>query len=186
MLRIRLLRDIVQISLIIGVVPLPKSIIIVLVFVIFSPISKVVLRGWLIAIVTLLVLVPVRIRWSIIEVFGASLKAIIISSGELGWTTSIKWSTIAWFSPFSELVLLFGVEGDSSELIERWIDKLIGLLQDLDEIIDKAKLLLCDERVRGTFLTCSARPSNPMHVVLDASRHVIIDDHRDVFHVKTS
>jgi hypothetical protein len=66
---------------------------------------------------------------------------------------------------------------------------LLGLSQDLDELRGDLFVALRKERVRDALGSGSTRSADAMHVVLcgvRATRHVIIDDATDIFHVQSS
>mmetsp|Transcript_40503 Transcript_40503/g.103728 ORF Transcript_40503/g.103728 Transcript_40503/m.103728 type:complete len:298 (-) Transcript_40503:1225-2118(-) len=65
-------------------------------------------------------------------------------------------------------------------------DALLGLLQEVLEIQQGGLVLVfVDERRGNASLAAAARSTNPMHVVLDLARHVVVDDVLNVGEIQT-
>ncbi len=63
---------------------------------------------------------------------------------------------------------------------------LVGLGKDLLELVRDAVVLLTEERRGKTLLTGPTRTTDPVHVVVDVGRQVIVDDVRDMGDIEST
>lgn len=69
------------------------------------------------------------------------------------------------------------------QLEQLWIDLLIGLFEDIDEILGLFGVVHREERVRRATVGGTCRPSDSVDIVLGAVWVVEVDDVLDVFDV---
>lgn len=68
-------------------------------------------------------------------------------------------------------------------LLQPWIDVLVGLLQYLDEVTSLTSIVWGEERVRCTDSIGTTRTANAVHVVLRVVGIVEVDDKLHVVHI---
>ena len=69
--------------------------------------------------------------------------------------------------------------------IELWVDLLLGLLQDLNELLGLLGVSRGEERVGGASSLGTSSSANAVHIVLSVVGEVQVDDILDIRHIYT-
>ena len=125
-------------------------------------------------------IVPIAITASISKSERVATASVIV------WSAATALRILSRLPPLSVSVLLLHVEGEALEVVELRVDVLVGLLQDLDEVVDEAELLFGQEGVGDALFAGTASAADAVDVVFDAGRHVVIDNNGYILYIEAS